>query len=309
MVRVKLRSVNPAKVSLDKALEVAVAQVDRVGLSEASRYMLLAWWGELISYARSAHGARFVADLTPHLVGQWIRALTKERTEPRVHTVRSRRHGVRKFFQVLRLAGVKCMDPTADIVLPGGDAIAPVRPLTDAEVLQLRAPQEFNMTTRRAAIWALLQEGATTREIAKVTLGSIDLKARTLRLPGCHTTVPRVVELGRWQGLGSWTVEALEARVAYMRETGAGDDDLLLYSGKGTEAVAQVAVGRELSHLWRLAGLENDVAVRPRSIRSWLGWKILNESGRIEEVARVLGMRSLDQTALLLGWRWQDGAA
>lgn len=309
VVRVKARSSNPAKISLKKALELAVALVDEVARSEQTRYLLLTWWGEIVSFSGNAFGAKTVADLTPTVINGWLRALTKDQKEPSKRTRATRRFAVRKLFQALRMAGVNCGDPTVDIEMHGIERPVALRALTDDEVLRMRAPEGFNMTGRRAAIWALLEEGATTREVGKITLGAIAVEAGTVALPGCRSSVPRVIQLGCWQDLGSWTSEVLAARVIYRRERGAADSDLLLYTGSKGEEVAQVAIGQELDRMWRKVGLDTDPAVRPRSIRAWLGWKVMKQTGRIDEVARVLGMRSLDQTAELLLWRWQETQA
>jgi integrase/recombinase XerC len=45
------------------------------------------------------------------------------------------------------------------------------------------------------------------------------------------------------------------------------------------------------------------------SVTAWAGATILRETCRIDEAARRLGMRSLDRTAALVGWQWDDEAA
>jgi integrase/recombinase XerC len=54
----------------------------------------------------------------------------------------------------------------------------------------------------------------------------------------------------------------------------------------------------------RRAGLLADSEVRPASLTAWAGQQVLNETGRVDEVARALGMRSLDGAARLIGWDW-----
>ena len=46
--------------------------------------------------------------------------------------------------------------------------------------------------------------------------------------------------------------------------------------------------------------------MRPASVAAWAGRRILAESGRIDEVARRLGMSSLDRTARFIAFDWQD---
>jgi len=42
------------------------------------------------------------------------------------------------------------------------------------------------------------------------------------------------------------------------------------------------------------------------SVSVWAGRKALDEGRRIEDVARLLGARSLDQAARLVAWAWRD---
>jgi len=52
------------------------------------------------------------------------------------------------------------------------------------------------------------------------------------------------------------------------------------------------------------AGLATELDVRPLSVVAWAGRKILDDTGRIDEVARRLGMQSLDRTANLIAFDW-----
>ena len=52
------------------------------------------------------------------------------------------------------------------------------------------------------------------------------------------------------------------------------------------------------------AGIEREPDVRPGSVVAWAGRRIFEETGSIEEVARRLGIRSLDRAARLIGWGW-----
>ena len=52
------------------------------------------------------------------------------------------------------------------------------------------------------------------------------------------------------------------------------------------------------------AGLGREPDVRPVSVVGWAGLRLLRETGRIDEVARRLGLRSIDRAARLLGWDW-----
>jgi integrase/recombinase XerC len=56
----------------------------------------------------------------------------------------------------------------------------------------------------------------------------------------------------------------------------------------------------------RRAGLGDEEGVRPGSIAAWAGRRVLADTGRIDEVARAMGQRSLDRTAEVIGWNWLD---
>jgi integrase/recombinase XerC len=59
----------------------------------------------------------------------------------------------------------------------------------------------------------------------------------------------------------------------------------------------------------RRAGLASEPDVRPVSVPAWVGVQVLAETGRIDEVARRLGVRSLDRAAALIGWDWTESPA
>ena len=48
--------------------------------------------------------------------------------------------------------------------------------------------------------------------------------------------------------------------------------------------------------------------VRPASIAGWAARRVFEESGRVEDAARVLGVRSLDSAARMIGLDWVGDA-
>ena len=52
------------------------------------------------------------------------------------------------------------------------------------------------------------------------------------------------------------------------------------------------------------AGIGREPDGRPGSVVAWAGRRVFEESGSIEEVARRLGIRSLDRAARFIGWGW-----
>ena len=53
------------------------------------------------------------------------------------------------------------------------------------------------------------------------------------------------------------------------------------------------------------AGLITEPDVRPASLIAWAGTVIFEETDKIEEVARRLGMRSLDAAARFINFDWR----
>jgi hypothetical protein len=80
----------------------------------------------------------------------------------------------------------------------------------------------------------------------------------------------------------------------------------LTYAGSSNGQAPQVSSCIAVSQILRRAGLATEPDVRPLSVSVWAGRKALDAGGRIEDVARLLGARSLDQTARLVGLEWRD---
>jgi hypothetical protein len=55
----------------------------------------------------------------------------------------------------------------------------------------------------------------------------------------------------------------------------------------------------------RQAGIAKAPGVRANSIPAWRGAKELADGASIDEVAVLLGMRSLDRTATFIGFDWR----
>ncbi|MFC7898292.1 hypothetical protein [Streptomyces sp. NPDC057381] len=59
-----------------------------------------------------------------------------------------------------------------------------------------------------------------------------------------------------------------------------------------------------LSDLIRRIGLGAEPRVKPASLTAFAGVRIFGDTGKIEDVARGLGLRSLDRAADLVGYDW-----
>jgi integrase/recombinase XerC len=149
------------------------------------------------------------------------------------------------------------------------------------------------------AAWALAEATVRTSELSKVTIGDINLEARTVRIAGSTKTQLRV------GALTEWGVAALARRVdSFGPDAPAGT--LVVYEGDGSTESRQATCCVAISDTLRRAGLAQEPDVRPVSIAAWAGKRVFDETSRIEAAAQALGMRSLDRAARLIGWDWAD---
>jgi len=215
-----------------------------------------------------------------------------------VSTMHLRRTVVRLLFRTGRALGFVEGDPTLDLDLPRKTGLR-ARPLDDEEVTLCRSAALHTLTsTRLAAAWALAEGTARTAELPLLTVADLDLEAGKIWIHGSNRTTPR------WGLLSDWGVVQLERHLETLPLV--EPDRRLVYRGAGSaesrQASACIAIGEVLAR----AGLGAEADVRPVSVAAWVGRRYLEETGRIDDVARRLGMRSLDRTADLVGLDWRD---
>jgi integrase/recombinase XerC len=167
-----------------------------------------------------------------------------------------------------------------------------VRPLFNAEMTEcMRVVFGRGENTSTAAVFALCRAGGVGSEIAKLTVGDLNLGNGEVLFPGSKNTVARIVVLDQW-GLDMVT-RHLESH-AYARKS---------YSGStfGASTMANMVPTRALKE----AGYWNPAdGIKVGSVRLWAGAQEYERTGRIEDAARLLGLPSLDRTAQLLGLDW-----
>ncbi|MFD9506160.1 hypothetical protein [Streptomyces mirabilis] len=82
----------------------------------------------------------------------------------------------------------------------------------------------------------------------------------------------------------------------------------LVASATSAPNVVQSSVGAGFGDIARRSGLSTRARkVEPRDITRYVARKILNETGQLSEVARHLGLSSLDVTASLADLQWHTG--
>lgn len=238
----------------------------------------------------------------------FIAAPTRYGTVPELATQHARRTALRVLYRTARRLTLTGGDPTLDVHLPPRGCRA-ARPLTDDEITLCRASALGACGTGaslRATAWALGEATAVSSEITAVRARDLDDPAhpRQVHLPGTRRHNPRTVDLTQWGSL-----------ILRQRATGLlanhDADVLLAYGGHAPPggAKAQASVCNALRHVLASARLLREQDIRPASVRHWAGRSAYDNGSPIEEVARTLGLRSLDATADDIGLDWRIGTA
>jgi site-specific recombinase XerC len=240
-------------------------------------------------------GAAGVADLAsiqPRHADAFVRSLTRSGTEPSLATMHLRRSAIRIFFREAKGLHLLDYDPSTNIALPKR-AYRDLRPLTDSQIARCRSfAAGVAGDSMFAAAWTLAEASARVPELSHVTVGDFDPEAGIVRLPGCSSTAARRASLT------PWGVEHLAARLAANPELEVSQPLL----GSGSRGSMHELIASTL----RRAGLANRVGIRPNSVPAWRGVTELGKGASIDEVAVLLGMRSLDRTAAFIGFDWRS---
>src|SRR6266571_3914872 len=147
----------------------------------------------------------------------------------------------------------------------------------------------------RLLAWAVAETGARTSEIPHLRVSDVDLDSGLVWVHGSPRLEPR---FGR---LSEWGTKQIARRVTELK---GHPETPLVYAGGGGEA-AQASSCIAISATLRRAGLGEERDVRPLSVAAWAGATILARGGSIDQVARALGMQSLDRAARMVGWDWR----
>jgi site-specific recombinase XerC len=243
---------------------------------------------------------RSVDQISAVHTGQFIRASISAPggpQHPAVATMHLRRSALRLYFQTLRQLGLVDGDPTMDIELPPRSCLA-VRPLTDDEIVVCRSYSLQTLTaTRQPAAWALAEATARTSEIHHVLVSDLDFTNSRVWIHGSSKAE------ARWGSLSEWGATQLARRVGSLKNV-LTDDPAVAYEGSGSDESRQVSSCIAIAETLTRAGIGREPDVRPGSVVAWAGRKVFEETGSIEEVARRLGIRSLDRAARFIGWGW-----
>lgn len=215
---------------------------------------------------------------------------------PAVATMHLRRATLRLLFRTARDLGLYEGDPTLDLVLPPRTSLK-VRALIDEEVALCRSFSLRSIAeTRFPAAWALAEATARTSEIHHISSADVDLGRGRVWIHGSSKAEPR------WGHLTTWGLTQMINRI----ESIGGQDLPLIYTGQGTAETKQSASCIAIAETLARAGLGGEPDVRPGSVVAWAGVRIIEQTGRIEEVAQRLGIRSLDRAARFIDFDWKN---
>jgi integrase/recombinase XerC len=235
------------------------------------------------------------ADAIQHAqAAAFVRSLTRSGNEPSLATMHLRRSALRILFREAKALGVLSIDPTHDIALPPRSYRA-LRPLTDEEVERCRSFATGAIGEPRDAVaWALAEATARVSELGAIRASDVDLERHRVWVAGSSSTE------ARWAKLTAWGLEHL-GHYLTSKPTPTAERPLLSSGKAGGRSFLHELVSSTL----RRAGLAEKPGVRPNSAPAWRGAKALAEGASIDEVALLLGMRSLDRAASFIGFEWQ----
>lgn len=247
-------------------------------------------------------------DATPAQARAFVLAATQAGTVPIIATSQARRTALRMLYRTLRYLGRPVGDPTLDLVLPPKGS-HPARPLTDDEVALCRITVHMSRSRTaalRPVMWALGEASAITSEMSRVRISDLDHPTRptSIRLPGtCRHDA-------RTAALTDWGAAIISGHTTRLLAAGATPDTLLAYTGKADAggATAQASACNAIREVLTRTSLIAEDDVRPASLRHWAARAAFDTGATIEQVAHMLGTRSLDTAAGNIHHHWRhDG--
>jgi len=216
---------------------------------------------------------------------------------------------IRDAFDGLTEAGLVAENPTLGLRVDRQPPVWLPCPLTPDEAQRLlSAGRLFTTDTLRPACVALALAGATHAEVARAVVADVEPTTSRVRL-GSGTGSERHIDLD------AVAAAALGARVrAQRRERRRRKQPwvpesvpLTMHRPVSTYRADSIAptVSMNLSRALKRAGIIR-VGVRPRSCREYAANAVYARTGRVEDVARHLGIVSLDAAHRLLDCGWQQ---
>lgn len=254
----------------------------------------------------AAHDVTTVDAVDSTLVSKFVRAPGRSRrgivAAAAVATMHNRRATLRALFDAALAHGLASDDPATGIAIARRETSIQ-RPVTEDEAAVIRLVCQREHPTRHAATAALLLLGAHTGELGHITAADVDPVAATVRAHGSTKHQPRNLSLDRWSR------QVLIARIAYLAGPLPADcrSPVLCTGAAGTDAHRQARVCVTVREILTWAGLSDDPGIRPSSLTAYAARRVFDRTGRVEAAAALVGSRSLDSTAALIGYQWGAG--
>ncbi|MEU6079377.1 hypothetical protein [Streptomyces sp. NPDC047108] len=262
----------------------------------------------LIDFAL-AHQATRLDEITPALAEAFVNAPGYDRHRGEIDTPaggtrRQRRSAVTSLFTHARALGMTKAAPLVDSAPISRSPRRPGADLQAHEIAQLQFHSERGMPgTRHAALLALLLAGFSSAETGAASTADLELATGVVHTPGSTRTLARTCPLDEW-GL-----RVLRLRAAHLGKRGPGPHQLVA-SAASAPNVVQSSVGSGFGDIARRSGLSTHARkVEPRDVTRYVARRILNETGQLSEVARRLGLSSLDIAAGLADLQWRTGGS
>jgi len=285
------------RLGLPEAVDAAAAWLSASWAAEVEARRVVGVLQRFASFCDQGFGIADLSGVTPAVAAEFVRAPGPDGAAPSVSLRHLRRLSIRLLFRVARSSGHLLGDPTLDLRLPPRSSLS-TRPLADEEVLVCRGAAQWSLEdTRRSAAWALAEATCRTAELPFITVADVEVERSRVWIHGGA----RAAE--RWGCLDVWGVEQIGRRLAVVGEEPAV---AIVYAGGDPAGAGQVAGCTAIQEVLVRAGLGDEPDVRASSVAAWAGRRILAETGRIDVVARRLGLRSLDRAARIIAWDWLE---
>lgn len=255
-----------------------------------------------------AVGVTDVGGTTSELCRRFCAAPLRGERSPTGSTGAVRLAALRDAFAGLVQTGLVSQNPTQGLRVDRKPTVAVPCPLTPPEAQRMLAVGRlFSTDTLRPACVALALTGATHVEVARAVVADVDAMTSRVRL-GSGTRSERTIRLEA-AARAALTSRVSAQRREWRRRKQVWVGELVpvaMHRRVGEYRAESVAptVSMNLSRALKRAGIAR-LGVRPRSCREHAANAVYARTGRVEDVARELGIVSLDVAYRLLDWEWQ----
>ncbi|MER7877197.1 hypothetical protein ABTY63_27135 [Streptomyces solisilvae] len=252
-----------------------------------------------------AQGVTCLDDVTAELASGFIEAPGHDRRQgiiltPAAGTRRQRRSALEALFAEARALGLTEAAPLVDFPPIPRSPRKRGTELSDIDVQLLRFHAERGMpSTRHAALLALLLTGLHTAEIAAATTDDLNIAEAEVWTHGATRT------RGRCCPLDNWGTQALWLRYTHLLRSRESGPPPRLVTAATSAYRSQASVCAGFGDIARRSGLATrERRVEPKDVTRYVARQVLYKTGQLSEVARRLGLSSLDAAAAFAGLRW-----